>query len=250
MNTPTRPQFDTKLPQFGTSEDLEDFLRAPLIQKLYPQLLGGPFFTSVPCGRVGMGKDSAFISNEVFVEACKKVEKYDHARVESRLGSVQAAPLLQRVGVSRLRRFLEKRVEECYRRNVAKIVPLLQGELRSAEMKLDQTNQELEALSMDFLKKTANQFREFFLRSLGSVIQGACRVPRGCGACGACWRAGWLSRTPPSPIPHDTPHPAPHPTQARSRRPPRSTARRWRRSSCGVGRSWTPRTCRRSAGSG
>jgi hypothetical protein len=100
-----------------------------------------------------MGKDSAFISNEVFVEAVKKVEKYDHARIEARLGSVGAAPLLQRVGtssvhvclhhrngakmcdtpyhlsfpgVSRLRRFLEKRVEECYRRNVAKIVPLLQ----------------------------------------------------------------------------------------------------------------------------
>jgi hypothetical protein len=58
-------QFDTKLPQFGTSDDLEDFLRAPLIQKLYPQLLGGPFYTSVPCGRVGIGKDSVFISNEV-----------------------------------------------------------------------------------------------------------------------------------------------------------------------------------------
>lgn len=47
-----------------------------------------------------------------------------------------------------------------------------QGELRTAENKLGQTNQELEALSMDFLKKTANQFREFFLRSLGSVIHG------------------------------------------------------------------------------
>lgn len=29
------------------------------------QILGGPFFTSVPCGRVGIGKDSTFISNEV-----------------------------------------------------------------------------------------------------------------------------------------------------------------------------------------
>lgn len=73
-------------------------MRAPLIQKLYPQMLGGPFYTSVPCGRVGMGKDSAFISNEVFVEAVKKVEKYDHARIEARLGSVGAAPLIQRVG--------------------------------------------------------------------------------------------------------------------------------------------------------
>jgi hypothetical protein len=53
---------------------------------------------------------------------------------------------------------------------------VLQGELRSAENKLGQTNQELEALSMDFLKKTANQFREFFLRSLGSVIHGTSYV--------------------------------------------------------------------------
>ena len=33
---------------------------------------------------------------------------------------------LENVGVTRLRSFLEARVEDCYRRNVAKIVPLLQ----------------------------------------------------------------------------------------------------------------------------
>ena len=32
----------------------------------------------------------------------------------------------ENVGVTRLRSFLEARVEDCYRRNVAKIVPLLQ----------------------------------------------------------------------------------------------------------------------------
>ena len=37
---------------------------------------------------------------------------------------------LPRVGISKLRTFLESRVEECYRRNVAKIVPLLQSELQ------------------------------------------------------------------------------------------------------------------------
>jgi hypothetical protein len=48
-----------------------------------------------------------------------------------------------RVGVSRLRRFLERRVEECYRRNVARIVPLLQRELGKAEGRLLATEREL-----------------------------------------------------------------------------------------------------------
>lgn len=33
-------KLDTKIPQFGETADLEDFLRAPLIRKLYPRLLG------------------------------------------------------------------------------------------------------------------------------------------------------------------------------------------------------------------
>jgi len=50
--------------------------------------------------------------------------------------------------------------------------PPLQGDLRAAALKLAETEQELNSLSMDFLKKTANHFREFFLRSLSSAIQG------------------------------------------------------------------------------
>ena len=49
--------------------------------------------------------------------------------VAAKLGPSAGAECLPRVGVSRLRRFLERRVEECYRRNVARIVPLLQREL-------------------------------------------------------------------------------------------------------------------------
>lgn len=35
---------------------------------------------------------------QVFVQAVRKVEKFDHSRIEARLGSVSAASLLQRVG--------------------------------------------------------------------------------------------------------------------------------------------------------
>jgi hypothetical protein len=51
--------------------------------------------------------------------------------------------VLPRVGVSRLRRFLERRVEDCYKRNVARIVPLLQRELTKAEARLLATEREM-----------------------------------------------------------------------------------------------------------
>ena len=40
---------------------------------------------------------------------------------------MRAKGVLGNVGVSRLRSFLEARVEDSYRRNVARIVPLLQA---------------------------------------------------------------------------------------------------------------------------
>lgn len=63
--------------------------------------------------------------------------------VAAKLGAQAAPTCLPRVGVSRLRRFLERRVEECYRRNVARIVPLLQQEMSKAEGRLLSTEQEV-----------------------------------------------------------------------------------------------------------
>lgn len=63
--------------------------------------------------------------------------------VASKLGPQASPSCLARVGVSRLRRFLERRVEECYRKNVARIVPLLQHEMSKAENRLLNTEQEV-----------------------------------------------------------------------------------------------------------
>ncbi|CAN0226110.1 unnamed protein product, partial [Hapterophycus canaliculatus] len=63
--------------------------------------------------------------------------------VAAKLGPHAAPTCLPRVGVSRLRRFLERRVEECYRRNVARIVPLLQQEMSKAEGRLLTTEHEV-----------------------------------------------------------------------------------------------------------
>lgn len=63
--------------------------------------------------------------------------------VASKIGAQASPTCLPRVGVSRLRRFLERRVEDCYRRNVARIVPLLQHEMSKAEGRLLTTEREV-----------------------------------------------------------------------------------------------------------
>lgn len=167
-------KFDTKFPQFSEPEDLEEFLRAPLIHSMYGELLGGPFFTSVPAGRVGNSRE--FDTNEAFVYALQRVEKQDRANSYSSLGPIRSRYALNHLGVSRLRTFLENRVEDCYRRNVAKIVPILQTELRLTESKLQATEEELNALSVDRLKKTANLYREKFSKELSNAIQGTVKA--------------------------------------------------------------------------
>ncbi|KAJ0088426.1 hypothetical protein Patl1_33021 [Pistacia atlantica] len=59
-------KLDTKIPQFARSSDVEVFLSPPA-STLDGFILGdSPFFTSVPSGRVGIGHDSVYRSNEEF----------------------------------------------------------------------------------------------------------------------------------------------------------------------------------------
>eukprot|EP01038_Epipyxis_sp_PR26KG_P006500 gene6500-8935_t len=169
-------KLDTKLPQFSEAEDLEDFLRASLVKDLYSQMLGGPFYTSVPSGRVGLSK--ALDSTEAFVHSLLLAEKSDRTHILSKIGTgkVRQTAIMNSVGVSRLRAFLEKRVEDTYRRNVAKIVPLLQSDLKYAEAKLFETEAELESLSIEKLKLSANLYRERFAKELSLAIQGTVKA--------------------------------------------------------------------------
>lgn len=177
-------KLDTKLQQFADGGDLEDFLRAPIIEKLFPRALGGPYFTTVPIGRVGVGKE--FASNEDFAVSLKRAEEEDSrlamAVMSQQLGQSRVVSSLQHLGVSRLRQFLEDRIEESYRKNVAKILPLLQQNLLLAQQQLAQTEGEIQALSQDKLKSGANYFREKFARELGGVIHGTAKAsPEDCG---------------------------------------------------------------------
>ena len=190
-------KLDTKIPQFGTPADVGDFLRAEVIDQLSPQKLGGPFFSSVPSGRVGRpddGRDGAFDDflfghDEDFVTACVENEENDRAIITDRLknlkfrnGDKQSAisaskTLLPRVGLSRLRGFLERRVDECYRRNVAKIVPMLQAELEQCKRKLELCDKEIDAISVERLKQGADAFCDDFCQALKQTLQGSIIAP-------------------------------------------------------------------------
>lgn len=169
-------KLDTKLSQFSEGKDVENFLKAPLIGNLFPHIYGGPFFTSVPTGRVGTDKD--FGTNEDFVAAIKSAEYADNKDIylKVKAQNQDQSSLLQHVGVSKLRSYLEDRVDDCYRRNVAKILPMLQSDYRRAADELSATQQELSSLSVENLRSGANMYRETFVKELSGIIQGTAKV--------------------------------------------------------------------------
>ena len=185
-------KLDTKLPQFGSPNDIADFVSAGIIDKMSPHKLGGPFYTSVPSGRVkrvmeerGHVDDGmSFDDDDEFVAACAEKEDADRElvwnrikRLGSKVDGKNPKSMLPKVGISRLRGFLERRVDECYRRNVAKIVPLLKAEYIAAERRLKACERELEAISLERLMDGADAFCDDFCKALKDSIQGSIVAP-------------------------------------------------------------------------
>ncbi|KAI2494507.1 hypothetical protein MHU86_20003 [Fragilaria crotonensis] len=179
-------KFDTKVPQFGTPSDLEDFISAGILDRLSPTKLGGPYFTSVPSGRVGHSSsnpDAMYDSDLDFVNACSEAEMTDRAVVNQKMrrmgkqGEIAYATLQKRVGLSKLRAFLEQKVDECYRRNVAKIIPMLHSEYANCERRLQQCEKELGDLSIERLKAGADRFCDEFCVNLRKALQGSVIAP-------------------------------------------------------------------------
>ena len=119
-------KFDTRIPQFSRAGDVEMFMKPPA--KLLEQTLlgGGPFFTSVPSGRVGGSRDCLFRSNDHYLEAVVQQEKRDSAELERRCDRRLHSSERSRVGVSQLRHFLERLLQQRYLENVPTIVPVLE----------------------------------------------------------------------------------------------------------------------------
>ena len=77
-------KLDTKFAQFGSPQELSAFLSATPLRERHPHLLGGPFFTSVPCGRVGGGAGAQhFATHEAFQAALLGQESTDAQYVDA-----------------------------------------------------------------------------------------------------------------------------------------------------------------------
>jgi hypothetical protein len=70
-------KLDTKFAQFGRTDELVQFLSAAPLRRTHPALLGGPFFTSVPAGRVGRTKQHVFATNDEYRDALRIREAAD-----------------------------------------------------------------------------------------------------------------------------------------------------------------------------
>ena len=170
-------KFDTRIPQFSRASDVELFMKPPG-RLLEPTLLGGgPFFTSVPSGRVGGGRDCLFRSNEHYREAVLGQEKRDASELERRCDRRLAPAERSRVGVSQLRHFLERLLQQRYLENVPTIVPTLEREHRAASKKLKETDAELGDLHTDKLKEKGRAFYQHFLEKIPELLRGTMAAP-------------------------------------------------------------------------
>ncbi|CAM8971685.1 hypothetical protein QQ045_029604 [Rhodiola kirilowii] len=170
-------KLDTKIPQFARSSDVEVFLSPPA-STLDGFLLGdSPFFTSVPSGRVGVGDDSVYRSNDEFKEAIIMREKDDIASLEDKLCRSLSEKEKSRIGVSKLRLFLEELLQKRYMDSVPLIIPLLEKEYRSATRKLTEVNYELSTVDEVKLKEQGRAFHDLFLTKLSLLLKGTVVAP-------------------------------------------------------------------------
>ncbi|KAK6921400.1 Dynamin, N-terminal [Dillenia turbinata] len=170
-------KLDTKIPQFASASDVEVFLSPPA-NTLDGFILGeSPFFTSVPSGRVGSGRDAVYRSNDEFKQAISLREMEDVASLEEKLGRSLSNQERSRIGVSRLRIFLEELLQKRYMDNVPLIIPLLEKEHRTATRKLNEINQELSTLDGIKLKEKGRAFHDLFVTKLSLLLKGTVVAP-------------------------------------------------------------------------
>ncbi|XP_010507946.1 PREDICTED: dynamin-like protein ARC5 isoform X2 [Camelina sativa] len=170
-------KLDTKIPQFSCSSDVEVFLSPPA-SALDSSLLGdSPFFTSVPSGRVGYGQDSVYSSNDEFKQSVSLREMEDISSLEKKLGRLLTKQEKNRIGISKMRLFLEELLWKRYKESVPLIIPLLGKEYRSTVRKLDTVSKELSSLDEAKLKERGRTFHDLFLTKLSLLLKGTVVAP-------------------------------------------------------------------------
>ena len=170
-------KFDTRIPQFSRAADVELFLRPSRALLEAAPLGGGPFFTSVPSGRVGPSREALFRTNDQYRDAVLQQEASDIAALEARLDRRLDGAERARIGVSQLRQFLERLLQRRYLENVPTIVPVLEKEHRNASNKLAETLAELEGLDGERLRERGRAFYAQFLQKIPLLLRGTMAAP-------------------------------------------------------------------------
>ena len=121
-------KLDTKFAQFGSAGELRNFLSATPLHHRHPELLGGPFFTSVPAGRVGSTAGHHFSTHRGFLNALNQQEAADVQYIQAVLPGhvVKGSDGASAIGVSRLKTHLEARLRDRYLASLVNVVPQLQ----------------------------------------------------------------------------------------------------------------------------
>ncbi|KAG5040597.1 hypothetical protein JHK85_013073 [Glycine max] len=131
----------------------------------------------VPSGGVGCGSGYRYSSNDEFKQAVCFREIEDVASLEEKLGRALSKQERSRIGVSKLRLFLEELLQKRYISNVPLIIPLLEKEYWTVTRKLSDINQELSTLDEAKLKEKGRAFHDMFLTKLSLLLKGTVVAP-------------------------------------------------------------------------
>lgn len=126
---------------------------------------------------MGTNRDAVYRSNDQFKEAVALREAQDVAALEEKLGRPLLKGECARIGISKLKCFLEELLQRRYMDNVPLIIPLLDKESRNIKRKLRQIMHELANLDEAKLKEKGRLFRDSFLAKLSLLLKGTVVAP-------------------------------------------------------------------------
>ncbi|KAF4384727.1 hypothetical protein F8388_004034 [Cannabis sativa] len=122
-------------------------------------------------------------TRRVVMQAISLREMEDVASLENKLGRSLSEKERSRIGVSKLRAFLEELLQKRYMDSVPLIIPLLEKEYRSTTRRMNEINQELSCgpwgSSVDEvkLKEKGRAFHDLFLTKLSLLLKGTVVAP-------------------------------------------------------------------------
>jgi len=174
-------KLDTKFAQLSSAAELRSFLAASDLHESHPDMLGGPFFTAVPVGRVGGAVAHGFASDDEYQLAISQLEQANQGYLWEVLSDDDAAArdqtpvadVCSAVGVSRLRLFLEELLRDRYSTGLASIILQLQKAADHISTDVSHADSLLDDLSPDRLRGLYSTYVDHFMERFSQTLSGS-----------------------------------------------------------------------------